>query len=183
MNTYLSFLSAGQSLIFPTETVYGIGCDATNSAAIKYMYQLKNRPNTQPTTIFLPDIATAHLYGVFNATASKLAEQYWPGPLTLILPLNPNTNLAPDVTGNTNTVGIRIPNDTFILDLLKRFGKPIACTSANKSGHPSPARAADIDLPGARIIDGDDRCVHPPSTIIDCTSEHPRIIRSGAIKI
>ncbi|MDR2902379.1 MAG: threonylcarbamoyl-AMP synthase [Lactobacillales bacterium] len=181
MKKYIDLLNRGESLIFPTETVYGIACDATNSKAVRHMYALKDRPMDQPTSIFVKDFETARKIGWFDDTAAAFGQKHWPGPLTLIVPLA-GGEIAPEVTCSTNTIGIRIPDSDFILTLLREFGRPLSCTSANKKGEPAPTCRQEVTLTGAEIIPGACR-FGKASTIIDCTQSPVKIIRDGSIKI
>jgi L-threonylcarbamoyladenylate synthase len=191
--------SAAQSLIdgslvaFPTETVYGLGADATNADAVANIYEVKGRPSDHPLIVHISDLKYLEKWiSDFPEYAISLAREFWPGPMTLILY---RSGLAKDfVTGGQNTVGIRIPDNSIALGLLDAFhtlgGVGIAAPSANRFGQVSPTTAeavkeelgaflADTDL----VLDGGPSEVGLESTIIDCTRALPRILRPGAITI
>ena len=191
--------SAAQALIdgslvaFPTETVYGLGADATNADAVAHIYEVKGRPSDHPLIIHISDLKHLEKWiSDFPEYAISLAREFWPGPMTLILH---RSELAKDfVTGGQNTVGIRIPDNSIALGLLEAFHKlggiGVAAPSANRFGQVSPTTAeavteelgaflADIDL----VLDGGPSEVGLESTIIDCTRVLPRILRPGAITI
>ena len=194
-----SLATAAQSLIdghlvaFPTETVYGLGADATNQSAVARIYEVKGRPADHPLIVHISDLKYLDQWiSEIPAYAIELARSFWPGPMTLILN---RSELAKDfITGNQNTVGLRVPNQSIALALLKEFqalgGKGIAAPSANRFGQVSPTTAAaveeelseylnDLDL----VLDGGPSGVGLESTIIDCTTDLPRILRPGAITI
>ena len=186
-------LAGGKLVAFPTETVYGLGADATNKDAVARIYQVKGRPSDHPLIVHIS--SAAHLdkwASEIPEYAIKLARSFWPGPMTLILP---RTDLAKDfITGGQNNVGIRVPSHTVALALLKAFedqgGLGVAAPSANRFGKVSPTTAQAVtdelsnylsedDL----ILDGGSSEVGVESTIIDCTKEVPVIIRPGAVTI
>ena len=184
-------LKSGALVAFPTETVYGLGADATNAAAVARIYQVKGRPADHPLIVHLADMqAVAEWADDIPDYAISLARTFWPGPMTLILN---RSSLAQDfITGGQDTVGLRVPNHTVALALLNEFkkigGKGIAAPSANRFGHVSPttAQAVSDELsqflsPEDLLLDGGPSLVGVESTIIDCTTEHPKILRPGAI--
>ena len=194
-----SLATAAQSLIdghlvaFPTETVYGLGADATNQSAVARIYEVKGRPADHPLIVHIADLKYLDQWiSEIPAYAIELARSFWPGPMTLILN---RSELAKDfITGNQETVGVRIPDNSIALGLLEAFhqkgGAGIAAPSANRFGQVSPTTAAavveelseyltDLDL----VLDGGPSDVGLESTIIDCTTELPRILRPGAITI
>ena len=184
-------LKDGALIAFPTETVYGLGADATNSAAVARIYSVKGRPEDHPLIVHIAD--TSHLdqwAREIPEYAIALAREFWPGPMTLVLK---RSDLAKDfITGSQETVGIRVPAHAVALGLLNEFhtigGRGIAAPSANRFGHVSPttAQAVAEELSeyldtNDRILDGGPSLVGVESTIIDCTLEVPRILRLGAI--
>ena len=184
-------LKSGALVAFPTETVYGLGADATNSSAVSRVYQVKGRPADHPLIVHVADMQdVADWADDVPGYAISLAREFWPGPMTLILK---RSSLAQDfITGGQDTVGIRVPNHTVALALLQEFkkigGKGIAAPSANRFGHVSPttAQAVSDELsaylsPDDLLLDGGPSTVGVESTIIDCTSDSPRILRPGAI--
>jgi L-threonylcarbamoyladenylate synthase len=191
--------SAAQSLIdgslvaFPTETVYGLGADATNPTSVARIYEVKGRPADHPLIVHIADLKYLEQWiSDIPEYAILLAREFWPGPMTLILR---RSELADDfITGRQDTVGIRIPDNSLALGLLEEFhklgGAGIAAPSANRFGQVSPTTAdavneelgdflANTDL----VLDGGPSEVGVESTIIDCTNEMPRILRPGAITI
>jgi L-threonylcarbamoyladenylate synthase len=186
-------LKEGQLVAFPTETVYGLGADASNDVAVSQIYNVKGRPHDHPLIVHIGDWQTMGEWAEgIPDFAIDLARAFWPGPMTLILK---RSKLAKDfITGNQDTVGIRVPNQTLALQLLNEFskigGKGIAAPSANRFGQISPTTAQAVreelgsfmdknDL----ILDGGPCSVGVESTIIDCTSTNPKILRPGAITI
>jgi len=186
-------LKDGSLVAFPTETVYGLGADATNAAAVARIYEVKGRPSDHPLIVHIADlkyldqwISEIPEYGI------ALARNFWPGPMTLILK---RSELAKDfITGNQETVGIRIPDNSLALGLLEALhklgGAGIAAPSANRFGQVSPTTASAVkeelsDYLSERdlILDGGPSEVGLESTIIDCTGKLPRILRPGAITI
>jgi len=186
-------LTCGALVAFPTETVYGLGADATNAAAVARIYEVKGRPTDHPLIVHIADLKYLEQWiSDIPEYAIVLAREFWPGPMTLILQ---RSELAKDfITGGQNTVGIRIPDDTLTLGLLEAFhklgGAGVAAPSANRFGQVTPTTAeavqeelgeflADTDL----VLDGGPSEVGLESTIIDCTGKLPRILRPGAITI
>ena len=184
-------LKSGSLVAFPTETVYGLGADATNGQAVARIYQVKGRPADHPLIVHLADMQDiADWSEDIPEYAIALARKFWPGPMTLILN---RSSLAMDfITGGQESVGVRVPNHPVALALLAEFkklgGKGIAAPSANRFGHVSPTTAEAVseeleeyleisDL----ILDGGASNVGVESTIIDCTGKQPHILRPGAI--
>ncbi|MBC2330670.1 L-threonylcarbamoyladenylate synthase [Listeria swaminathanii] len=178
-------LQNGECVAFPTETVYGLGADATNQAAIQKIYAAKGRPSDNPLIVH---IARREQMDQFVASyppkAVQLMEKFWPGPLTVILPLKEDS-LAANVSAGLSTVGVRMPEHPVSLELIKVANIPVAAPSANRSGKPSPTTANHVieDLDGkiAGIIDGGPTGVGLESTVIDCSLEVPIILRPGGI--
>jgi L-threonylcarbamoyladenylate synthase len=185
-------IADGHLVAFPTETVYGLGADATNESAVAKIYKAKGRPADHPLIVHIASIdAIGEWAEDISEYAINLARDFWPGPMTLIFK---RSGLAQDfVTGNQETVGLRVPNQPIALALLKEFenlgGKGIAAPSANRFGAVSPTTAqavkdelADyLDESSDVILDGGPCQVGVESTIIDCTSDTPQILRLGAI--
>jgi L-threonylcarbamoyladenylate synthase len=185
-------IAQGHLVAFPTETVYGLGADATNESAVAKIYKAKGRPADHPLIVHIASIdAMGDWAEDISEYAINLARDFWPGPMTLIFK---RSQLAKDfVTGNQNTVGLRVPNQSIALALLKEFenlgGKGIAAPSANRFGAVSPTTAQAVkeelenylDQASDVILDGGPCQVGVESTIIDCTSDTPQILRLGAI--
>jgi L-threonylcarbamoyladenylate synthase len=177
-------LRRGGLVAFPTETVYGIGADAANPAAVERLFAVKGRPRGHPVIVHLG--ARSELDEWARAvpdTARRLAAAFWPGPLTLLVP---RADIVPDVvTGGRPAVGLRVPAHPVALELLRAFGGGIAAPSANRFGRVSPTTAAhvradlgaDVDL----VIDGGPSRVGVESTIVDCTSAVPMVLRHGGV--
>jgi L-threonylcarbamoyladenylate synthase len=193
LNIAAQTLKDGSLVVFPTETVYGLGADATNALAVARIYEVKGRPADHPLIVHIGDLKHLEQWvAEIPKYAIELAREFWPGPMTLILK---RSELAKDfVTGNQDTVGIRIPDNSLALGLLQAFhdlgGTGIAAPSANRFGQVSPTTAAavqeeigdylaDSDL----VIDGGSSDVGLESTIIDCTTDAPRVLRPGAITV
>ncbi|QWG19753.1 threonylcarbamoyl-AMP synthase [Bradyrhizobium sediminis] len=179
-----SCLAEGGLVAFPTETVYGLGADAANPAAIARLYQAKGRPAFNPLIAHVGDLAAARRIARFDATATLLAEAFWPGPLTLVLPKAADCPVADLATAGLETVAIRVPAHPVALAILRAFGGPVVAPSANLSGHVSPTTAAHVqgDLTGRidLIVDGGPVAVGVESTIVGCI-EQPMLLRPGGL--
>jgi L-threonylcarbamoyladenylate synthase len=177
-------LAAGGLVAFPTETVYGLGADAGNGVAVARLYEAKGRPAFNPLISHVPDVAAARGLGRFDDAAARLAERFWPGPLTLVLPKMPGCPVAELATAGLDTIAVRVPGHPVARDLLIAFGKPVVAPSANCSGHLSPTTAQHVlaDLGGRidLILDGGPTLVGVESTIIACLGE-PMLLRPGGL--
>ena len=177
-------LEAGGLVAFPTETVYGLGADATNPAAIARLYQAKGRPAFNPLISHVADLAAAEKIGRFDGEATRLARAFWPGPLTLVLPKTRDCAVAELATAGLDTIAIRVPSHPLARAILHAFGKPVVAPSANISGHVSPTTAAHVrsDLEGKidLIVDGGPVEVGVESTIVGCF-EAPMLLRPGGL--
>jgi L-threonylcarbamoyladenylate synthase len=177
-------LADGGLVAFPTETVYGLGADATNPAAIALLYQAKGRPAFNPLIAHVGDLNAARKIGCFDAAALQLAEAFWPGPLTLVLPKSAGCAVADLATAGLDTVAIRIPAHPVARDILRAFGRPVVAPSANLSGHVSPTIAAHVlsDLDGRidLIVDGGAVAVGVESTIVGIFDQ-PILLRPGGL--
>ena len=184
-------LIKGDLVAFPTETVYGLGADATNEDAIARIYKVKGRPVGHPLIIHISSILNLDKWARdIPEYAVNLARVFWPGPMTLILP---RTDLAKDfITGGQDNVGVRVPSHTVALALLKEFedqgGLGVAAPSANRFGAVSPTTASSVEIELAdflsendQILDGGPCSIGVESTIIDCTQNKPSILRPGAV--
>jgi len=184
-------LKNGALIAFPTETVYGLGADASNEKAVARIYEVKGRPQDHPLILHIASIDDIHYWATdVSEYAMALANKYWPGPMTLIFK---RSDTAKDfVTGGQDTVGLRVPDHALALELLQECKKigvhAIAAPSANRFGHVSPTTAAAVKeeiggylAPQDLILDGGPAQVGLESTIIDCTGNTPKILRPGAI--
>lgn len=180
----VSLLRAGRLVAFPTETVYGLGADASNDEAVKKIFAVKGRPADHPVIVHLPDAAQLeHWASAVPERAQRLASRFWPGPLTLVLPRAASVHDV--VTGGQDTVGLRVPSHPLALELLRRFGRGLAAPSANKFGRLSPTTAEhvrselgeSVDL----ILDGGACPVGIESTIVDLSGDEPALLRPGRI--
>lgn len=174
----------GGLVAFPTETVYGLGADATSPTAVARLYAAKGRPRFNPLIAHVAGPAAAHALARFGAAAEKLAATFWPGPLTLVLPKLATCPVAELATAGLDSIAVRIPNHPVARDLLAAFGKPIVAPSANRSGHVSPTTAAHVmaDLRGRvdLIVDGGATPVGVESTIVACL-DRPTLLRPGGV--
>ena len=179
-----ALLHAGDVVAFPTETVYGLGADATNPDAVARIFEVKGRPRFDPLIVHVASLA--HVYPLVRAippAALRLAERFWPGPLTIVLP---KTDRVPDiVTAGLSTVALRVPDHPVALDLLRAAPGPLAAPSANPFGYVSPTRADHVDEQiGTRVplvLDGGPCRVGIESTIITFVDDNPALLRPGGI--
>ena len=177
-------LRDGGLVAFPTETVYGLGGDATNDRAVARIFEAKGRPRFNPLIVHVDGIETAQTYVEWNEAADILARAFWPGPLTLVLPLKPDTGLSPLVTADLPSLAIRVPAHLAGQGVLAAFGGPVAAPSANPSGRISPTTADHVTagLGGQieAVLDGGACAVGLESTIIGLT-DAPTLLRPGGL--
>lgn len=179
-------IKEGKLVAFPTETVYGLGANALNEAAVRSIFAAKGRPADNPLIVHVPSVSAIHsLVASAPPMLEKLAVRFWPGPLTLIMP---KSELIPDiVTAKLDTVAIRVPNHPVALALLNATGLPIAAPSANRSGRPSPTQAthvqADMGKAVAVLLDGGPTGVGLESTVLDLTTKVPTVLRPGGVTV
>lgn len=178
-------IQAGHLVAFPTETVYGLGADATNEAAVKNVYLAKGRPSDNPLIVHVASVEMVEQYAAtIPDNARQLMNKFWTGSLTIILPIKKHV-LSKTVTGGLSTVAFRFPDCQPTLDLIKKAGVPIVGPSANTSGKPSPTTAQHVyhDLHGkiAGIIDNGPTRVGVESTVLDMSTDQPVILRPGAV--
>jgi len=180
-----SLLAGGAVVALPTETVYGLAADATLPDAVARIFATKGRPAFNPLICHVAGLSMARRYASFSPTAEKLAAEFWPGPLTMVLPLVNDAGLAPAVTAGLNNVGLRCPASPLMLSLITALDKPLAAPSANPSGKLSPTTAADlVNLYGHMcppIVDGGATSVGIESTIISVTNGAITLLRPGTI--
>ena len=178
-------LRAGQIVAIPTETVYGLAADAQNVEAVAHIYAAKGRPDFNPLIVHVRDRKAAEKLGVFNATAQALADAFWPGPLTLVLPLQPGAPVARAVTAGLPTIAIRCPAHPVMQALLLKSDLSLAAPSANRSGAISPTRADHV-LKGLRgavpmILDGGPCSAGLESTIVAVRDDGWQVLRPGPV--
>jgi L-threonylcarbamoyladenylate synthase len=178
-------LAAGRLVAFPTETVYGLGGDARSDLAVARIFEAKGRPSFNPLIVHLPDLAAVETVARLSPQARDLAQAFWPGPLTLVLPVIEGT-VSPLVTAGLPTVAVRVPAHPLAQTLLRAFGEPIAAPSANPSGRVSPTRADHVlEGLGGRIdavLDGGPCAVGLESTILSVDPE-PLLLRPGGLPV
>ncbi len=179
-----SVIQRGGLVVFPTETVYGIGADAFNEEAVRSVYAAKGRPSDNPMIVHIARASdTALLSGGLSPEIVKLADAFWPGPLTMVL--GKREGVPNQVTGGLPTVGVRLPDHPVAIELIRLAGTPIAAPSANLSGSPSPTKPehviADFDGKVDVILAGADCRVGIESTVVDMTVSPPEILRPGFI--
>jgi L-threonylcarbamoyladenylate synthase len=178
-------LREGNLVAFPTETVYGLGGDATNDLAVSRIFAAKGRPRFNPLIVHVPDREAAGRLVAFTAEARRLADVYWPGPLTLVLPRRPDCRASLLVSAGLETVAVRVPAHPLAQTLLRATGRPIAAPSANRSGRLSPTTAAHVraELGDAvsLILDGGPCRLGIESTVIDLAGAHPVLLRHGGV--
>jgi L-threonylcarbamoyladenylate synthase len=179
-------LAAGNPVAMPTETVYGLAADATNPDAIARIYEVKGRPRFNPLIAHMSGYAMAERYARFDPLSRMLAEAFWPGPLTLVLPLAEASKIHPLCTAGLDTVGVRVPMG-FAGELIESFGRPLAAPSANTSGKVSPTSADHVEADLGRkielILDGGPSGVGVESTIIKVEGDRLRLLRPGGLAV
>ena len=181
-----ALLRDGGLVAFPTETVYGLGADATDGRAVARIFEAKGRPRFNPLIVHLPSLEAARRIARFDATAERLADAFWPGPLTLVLPLAGEAGLSDLVTAGLPTVALRVPDHALAQELLAATGRPLAAPSANPSGRLSPT-AVDHVLEGLggridAVLDGGPTGVGVESTIVGC-GQAPALLRPGGLPV
>lgn len=186
MERAAQLLRQGKLVAFPTETVYGLGADATNDEAVAAIYAAKGRPRFNPLIAHVAGIAEAKALGLFNADAERLAENFWPGPLTLVVPRKTNCPVSLLASAGLNSIALRVPSHAVAQKLITLSGKPIVAPSANPSGSISPTLARHVreQLSGrvAMVLDGGPCPVGIESTIVKCMGGEPVLLRPGGLK-
>ena len=182
-----SILRAGELVAFPTETVYGLGADARDDRAVARVYEAKGRPAFNPLIVHVHDLEAAERFAIFDPAARVLAEAFWPGPLTLVLPRRAESGLSDLVTAGLPTAAIRVPAHGLARRLLETFGGPLAAPSANPSGAVSPTTRAHVldGLDGriAAVFEGGACTVGVESTIIGFENAAPVLLRAGGLPV
>jgi len=177
-------LKSGGLVAFPTETVYGLGADADSGETVARLYAAKGRPQFNPLIAHVPSVTAARKLARFDAAAERLATAFWPGPLTLVLPRQPDCRVSDLALAGLDSIALRVPAHKIAQALLSAFAGPIVAPSANRSGHVSPTSAAHVlaDLRGRidMVIDGGPCEVGVESTIVSCLDE-PALLRPGGV--
>ena len=177
-------LADGGLVAFPTETVYGLGADATNGAAVARLYAAKDRPSFNPLIAHVFDFAAARQLAVFDTAAERLAKAFWPGPLTLVLRTRAACPVAELATAGLDSIAVRVPSHDVARGILRQLARPVVAPSANRSGHVSPTTAQHVlaDLGGRidLIVDGGPTPVGVESTIVACL-DRPLLLRPGGL--
>jgi L-threonylcarbamoyladenylate synthase len=180
-----AILRRGGLVAFPTETVYGLGADATDAEAVARIYAAKERPSFNPLIAHVDSFRTARSQGMFDETATRLAEALWPGPLTLVVPVAPTCTISDLARAGLDSIGLRVPAHPLAHALLEQTGRPVAAPSANRSGRVSPTDADHVlgDLDGRidAVLDGGAAQVGVESTIVSCLGGVPRLLRPGGV--
>lgn len=178
-------LRAGALVAFPTETVYGLGADATNGRAVAAIFETKGRPRINPLIVHVAHLAEAERIAEMGAPARRLAAAFWPGPLTLVLKRRAEAGLSDLVSAGLDTVAVRVPGHPIAQALLAAAGRPLAAPSANRSGRVSPTTAQhvadDLGPRPAMILDGGPTAYGLESTVVDATGDDVVLLRPGAI--
>jgi L-threonylcarbamoyladenylate synthase len=178
-------LRAGQLVAFPTETVYGLGADATNDAAVARVYAAKGRPSFNPLIVHVPDPQAAFALGQFSAEAQRLALAFWPGPLSLVVPRRADCPVSLLASAGLSSIAIRVPSHPMALELLKAAGRPVVAPSANPSGKISPTTAEHVRRhlkdKVAIVLDGGRCKVGVESTVVSLLEGGPKLLRHGGI--
>ncbi len=185
ISTAAALLREGKLVAFPTETVYGLGADATNDSAVARIFAAKQRPQFNPLISHVADVAAALRLGHFPADAEKLAVAVWPGPLTIVVERRKECPISLLCSAGLSTVALRVPNHPVALELLRNVARPIAAPSANRSGRISPTSANHVrtSLGDAvdMILDSGPCAVGVESTVVHFTQEGPRLLRAGGV--
>lgn len=172
-------------VVFPTETVYGLGADALSPEAVRKIFQAKGRPADNPLIVHVEDKKAAALVGQLDERSRRLMDLFWPGPLTLVV--RAAGGIPKEVTGGLDTVAVRMPAHPVAIALIRSSGVPIAAPSANRSGRPSPTTAGAVleDLKGRveLILDAGPTAVGVESTVLDVTGDHPVLLRPGGVSL
>jgi L-threonylcarbamoyladenylate synthase len=178
-------LRQGKLVAFPTETVYGLGADATSDAAVAAIYAAKGRPKFNPLITHVGSLEQAQTLGVFNADADRLAQKFWPGPLTMVVPRRANCPVSMLASAGLDSIALRVPSHKVAKTLIARSGKPIVAPSANPSGSITPTLAGHVrerlQERVAMVLDGGPCPIGIESTIVKCMGGEPVLLRPGGL--
>ncbi|PIR74797.1 MAG: threonylcarbamoyl-AMP synthase [Candidatus Magasanikbacteria bacterium CG10_big_fil_rev_8_21_14_0_10_47_10] len=183
-------LEQGKIIVYPTETCYGLGCDMENDVAVQRIFAIKKRQQEKSVLVIVHDIAMVQRYVVWNEILERLAEQYWPGPLTIVAPLRDDVNVAVGISAEDKTLAFRVSDYPLAHDICQALGRPLVSTSANIASFESPYDIASVctmfehaDEQPDIIIDAGTLVHHPPSTIVRVLHNEVEILRQGEIKV
>jgi L-threonylcarbamoyladenylate synthase len=178
-------LAQGELIGMPTETVYGLAGDATNPSAVARIYQAKGRPTFNPLISHVSDLGDAQREGTFSSLARQLAAAFWPGPLTLVVPRHESTSVCDLACAGLSTIALRVPDHALTLDLLARFGRPVAAPSANVSGRPSPTTPdhvrSELGTRVAFVLEGGPCSVGIESAVVAVSGAQATLLRLGGL--
>ncbi|MDP2671409.1 MAG: L-threonylcarbamoyladenylate synthase [bacterium] len=181
---FLEVLKSGGLVIFPTETVLGLGCRLGSPEGIRRLYTIKRRALNKPTSIVVKDLHQAQEYAQFDQSSEALAKKFWPGPLTLVLRAKKNSTKP--IQGLSQTVGLRVPSHGLLLNVLQRLNEPILAPSANLAGESAPVRVAQVDSKLVGMVDyvvNENAWGEKPSTVLDLSNPKPSLLRQGSISL
>jgi L-threonylcarbamoyladenylate synthase len=180
-------LDKGGLVVMPTDTVYGLAAAADDRAALEKLFAAKGRPEDKPLVVVVADLRAAKRLVEFSEAAQRLAEAFWPGPLTLVLPWQPTFSISTAVTAGKPTIGLRIPNHPAALAILRAFGRPLVLTSANPTGGESAVEAWEIEAELGKqadlVLDGGTSPIGVHSTVLEVTERGLRLLRPGALEV
>lgn len=180
-------LENGNIICFPTDTILALGCNALNTKSIDEIYKLKGRKKSIPLSILVSDLKSAKEYANFSSKAELLAKKFWPGSLTIVVPIKENNILPSNINSGLNNIGIRVPSNLLALEILKKFNKPIVATSANYSGNPPATtikEAKNYFYSKIRYISYQDtEPTNIASTVIEINNDQISVLRKGSVII
>jgi L-threonylcarbamoyladenylate synthase len=177
-------IQSGGVAIFPTDTVWGMGCSVESEQGIKKFYEIKQRERNKPTAVLVGSVDQAQRYGILNPLALSLAKVHWPGALTIVVEAKPN--VPESIMGEMKTIGLRFPDFELVKELTQVLDCGLVTGSANFSGKPSPFSKTQIDPELLKLVDIvlDGECGNqPPSTVVDCTGSELNILRQGSVRL
>lgn len=176
-------LQNGQTIVFPTETSYGLGCDAANQETVDKIFKIKGRKNDKPLLVIVPTIEMAKKYLVWNDLLEELADKFWPGPLTIVGEWNKKENLAKGVVAADNTIAVRVTNFPLTKFLSAQLGRPLVATSANLADAGDIYDSKKIAVKSDILVNGGELPHNPPTTIVSVVNNNLQILRQGQTKI
>lgn len=179
----LAALQQGKVVAFPTDTVYGLGVDASNRVAVERLYEVKGRDRNQPLQVLVSSLEQAQRIAEFSPKALVVAKHFWPGALTMVLPRKSSALVTEAVSGDRQTIGLRWPDADHLIELLQELGKPIAASSANRGGEAPLTTAREIaaQLPVACVLEAVESLSGQASTVVEIRDEELKILREGSI--